>query len=549
MLTVWAPRAPHPTGPPPREELSHPVESLFEGSTPPRALAFVFDAMTDRRAEIYARIRETSKQEYILEEMIRLGFWDPDAGGPGSLNAEMKRQSELRDELRRLREAQARLRDEAALLRQIRKQRMADAKQRRAETKARREAERKARADAWAEKKAREIGYLGEGVSGALGQTQSEPDRLGAHGLPVLRDGADIARAMGIGVGALRFLAFARRTSRITHYRRFRIAKKTGGDRLISAPMPRLKAAQHWILEHIVSRVPLHDAAHGFVPGRSIVSNAAPHVGRAVVVNLDLKDFFPSIGFPRIWGQFKALGYSPAVSTILALLCTEPAIDEVTLDGRTWYVARGERFLPQGAPTSPALTNLLCRRLDRALTTLAGASGFTYTRYADDLTFSGDAADSDDVGKLLRRVRHLVEREGFSVHPDKTRVLRRGRRQEVTGLTVNHRVGVERATLRRFRATLFQIERDGPEGKTWGDPRADVLASIGGFASYVHMVDPAKGRPLLERVAAIHRAHGYGPSPAPPAPAPAASPQAAPAQAQPSDTASEGDGKPWWKLW
>lgn len=518
------------------------------------------------RAEIYARIRQTSKQEYILHEMIRLGFWDPDAGGPDSLQAEMKLQGELRAELRRLRQEQARLRDEAALLREIRKQRMADSRRKREETKARREAERQQRAAAWARKQATEITFVGPGVSGALQKTTTERARLEAGGLPALVDGAAIARAMGIPIGELRFLAFARRVSQTTHYQRFSVPKKTGGERIISAPMPRLKTAQRWVLDNILHKVPLHDAAHGFAPGRSILTNAQPHVGKAVVVNLDLKDFFPTVGYPRVWGQFKALGYSPAAATILALICTEPEVDQIELDGRTWYVAHDARFLPQGAPTSPALTNIICRRLDRALTTLAEASGFTYTRYADDLTFSGDAADSADVGKLLRRVRHLVEREGFVVHPDKTRVLRRGRRQEVTGLTVNDGIGVERKTLRRFRATLFQIEKDGPEGKTWGDPQADVLAAIGGFASFVYMVDPEKGGPLMQRVAALHAKHGYGPKPKPrPEATPAATASPAPPQTTtqtpaqgetPADGENTGDGgdggdgeNPWWKLW
>ena len=503
------------------------------------------------REELYARVRRVGKQAYILEEMTRLGFWDPDTGGPDSLQAELRRQSEIRAELRALRTEQARLRDEKALLAAIRKRRMAASRTRRAETLARREAERIARAEAWRKSKTREIGFLGRGVSGALGETECDAARLAAHGLPALGDAATIASAMGISIGQLRFLAFARVTSQTSHYVRFRVPKKSGGERLISAPMPRLKAAQRWILDHVLSKVELHDAAHGFAPGRSIVSNARPHVGRAVVINLDLKDFFPSVAYPRVWGQFRALGYSKAAATIFSLLCTEPEVDLVHLDGRAWYVARGERHLPQGAPSSPALTNILCRRLDRVLTTLATRSGFTYTRYADDLTFSGDAASTDDVGKLLRRVRHLVTAEGFTVHPDKTRVVRRGRRQEVTGLVVNDGVGVERATLRRFRATLHQIEKDGPEGKTWGGDEVDVLASIAGFANFVYMVDAEKGAALKARVERILEMHGPAPAAAP---VPIAVPPTAPEPTQACDTetreteAPEPE-KPWWKLW
>jgi len=268
--------------------------------------------------------------------------------------------------------------------------------------------------------------------------------------------------------------------------------------------MPRLKRAQEWVLRNILEKVPVHNAAHGFCRGRSIVSNAAPHVGADVVVNLDLQDFFPTITYRRIRGVFRKLGYSEQVATVLALLCSEPETDAVQLDDRTFHVARGERFLPQGAPTSPAITNLLCRRLDARLSRVADQLGFRYTRYADDLTFSASGESAANVGRILRRARWVVEQEDLRVHPDKTRVWRRGRRQEVTGLVVNQRVNVSRQLLRRFRATLFQIERDGPEGKHWGNS-PNVLVSLHGFANFVAMVDPARGRPLRERVRALLR--------------------------------------------
>ncbi len=503
------------------------------------------------RQELYDRIRSSSKNEVILEEMIRLGFWPADGDGPGDLATEMRRRSELRRELRALRTEQARLRDEEKVLKELRKQRFAEAREKRKETKARRLAEREARAKAWRAKQEREIGYLGPQVSGGLGHTECDREKLGSYGLPVFADAAAIARGMGITVGQLRFLAFTRTTSEVTHYTRFRIPKRTGGERLISAPMPRLKAAQHWILEHLLSKVPVHDAAHGFLPGRSIVTNARPHVGKAVVINLDLEDFFPTVTYRRVYGQFKALGYSPHAATILALICTEPEIDTVRIDGRTWHIARGERHLPQGAPTSPALTNILCRRLDRKLTTLAERSGFVYTRYADDLSFSSDNAESETVGKLMRRVRYLIQREGFTVHPDKTRVLRRAGRQEVTGIVVNDRLGVERATLRRFRAVLHQIEKDGPEGKTWG-PGGNVLGSILGFANFVNMVDPEKGAALRERAKALCERHGYTP-PKPPrrpiAERDAPSQPEGPDSPDAPEAEGEGKGEDWWKLW
>ena len=133
-------------------------------------------------------------------------------------------------------------------------------------------------------------------------------------------------------VGQLRALCFTRTASTTHHYVRFLLPKKTGGTRLISAPLPRLKAAQAWVLAHVLGKVPVHEAAHGFRPGRSIVTNARPHVGAALVVNLDLKDFFPSVGYRRVKFAFMHLGYSEATATVLALLCTEPDVDEVELD-------------------------------------------------------------------------------------------------------------------------------------------------------------------------------------------------------------------------
>ena len=189
--------------------------------------------------------------------------------------------------------------------------------------------------------------------------------------------------------------------------------------------MPRLKRAQYWILGNILEKLPLHDTAHGFVNQRSIVTNAEPHVSADVVVNMDLKDFFPTVTYKRIKGVFCKLGYCEEVATVLALLCSEPEVDEVELDGETFYVARSERYLPQGAPTSPAISNLLCRNLDRRVFGASKKLEFTYTRYADDLTFSGTRKAAHQLRKLLWRVEQIVEDEGFVIHPDKTRIMRK----------------------------------------------------------------------------------------------------------------------------
>ncbi len=460
------------------------------------------------RQDLYDLIRKTSKQEFILSEMIRLGLWDENAVQAEDDPAEeIKRRGELQREINELSKENRLLGNEAALKKQMLKQRLEASKQKQKETKERNEQKRLDRIAAWKEQQQHEITYLGEGVSKGLHNRDCNTDRLQQNNLPVFETIEDLAVAMSISVGQLRFLAFSRKTSTVSHYIRFKIAKKTGGDRLISAPMPRLKRAQHWILDQILEKVPQHSASHGFRRGRSIVTNAQPHVGAEIVINLDLKDFFPSISYKRIKGIFQALGYSEAIATVLGLICTEPDIAEVQLDGKTYFVAQSDRHLPQGAPTSPALTNLLCRRLDKRLTGLAEFEGYSYTRYADDLTFSGSGDAKDTIGSLLKHTRGIVEHEGLTLHPDKTRVLRSNQQQEVTGIVVNEKLNVDRATLKKFRATLHHIEKDGLAGKTWGTG-GDLIAAIEGFANYVAMVNPDKGQPLVMQVRGIKKKYG-----------------------------------------
>jgi RNA-directed DNA polymerase len=517
--------------------------------------------MADKRQQLYDRIRSSSKDTVVLEEMIRLGFWPARGAMPNDPADEIHEQAELQRQLAALRTEQSRLHNIEALKKALRKQRLDASKQKQKETKERRERERLARAAAWKERTSHEIGYLGPGVSAGLSNTACDPAKLARFALPRLETAEQIAHAMGITVPALRFLAFSRATSQVSHYVRFEIPKKTGGARRISAPMPRLKRAQRWVLDNILDKIALHDAAHGFRKRRSIVSNARPHVGADVVLNLDLKDFFPTLEYKRIRGMFRGLGYGEAAATIFALVTSEPDIDEVELDGQTFYVANGARRLPQGAPTSPAITNIVCRRMDARLAGAAKKLGFTYTRYADDLTFSGPK--SADAGAMLDRIRFIAAAEGFTEHPKKTRVLRRGRRQEVTGVVVNQQLGVDRETLRKFRALLFQIAKDGPAGKSWG-ASPDIFASAIGYANYVRMVDPAKGSALLARARELAAKHGWHPPKKPPPKPPAGPagggggggpsgrppepPAPTPTPASPEPSAPPAKKKKWWQV-
>lgn len=516
------------------------------------------------RQEIYDRIRETSKNEVILEEMIRLGYWPRGKEGPDDPASEIRRRGELDRLLKSLTSESKRLGNVEALKKAMRKQRMEESKRKRKENKERRLREKQERAEAWKLKKQSEIVYLGKNVSAGLNSTEGNDAKLRDLKLPVTQSATAIAAAMEISVSQLRFLAFHRRTSTVTHYKQFAIRKKSGGLRKISAPKPRLKRVQMWVLENILSTVEIHPAAHGFRVGRSIVTNAQPHVGMDVVVNADMKDFFPTVTYPRVRGIFQNMGYSNAAATIFALLCCEPERQEIELDGKNYHVATGHLFLPQGAPTSPAITNLICRGLDARLNHLAKNLGFGYTRYADDITFSGSGEARQNIGKALRRLAHIVADEGFELHPDKTRVFHKGRRQEVTGIVVNEKVSVSRKKLRQFRATLYQIEKDGPQDKSWGNG-GDVIESILGFANFVAMVDAERGNAFQEQVRRIIRKYRWNrPDSVQRSrwdePVIAGPPKPIDQPIAPTDTAFAGGQKiqtttastpkkPWWKFW
>lgn len=465
---------------------------------------------SNTRQQLYDRIRASSKDEVILEEMKRLGFWPDDQDKPQASETLIQRKGELQRELKELLKQHQLYQDPEQALQAMRKQRMAESKQRRIENKQRRLQAKHDKALHWHERRQRELLYLGDGVSTGLNHVVSDQEKLARHGLPVLETAKHVADAMGISLTELRFLSYTRDISQISHYQRFTIPKKTGGERLISAPMPRLKRAQYWILENILEPLPLHEAAHGFRRGRSIVSNAKSHTGAHVVLNCDLKDFFPTLNYPRVKGLFRNLGYSNQVATVFAVLCTEPDIQQVILDDEPYFVREGERHLPQGAPSSPAITNIICRRLDRRLAGAAQALGFRYTRYADDMSFSGDRSGAKKLGKLQWRLAKIVAEEGFELHPDKTRAMRSNGRQEVTGIVVNEKPSLDRKTLKRFRALLHQIEKDGPDGKRWGRAH-NVLNAAKGFANYVYMVDRQKGQRFRDQIDRIIQRQGHRP--------------------------------------
>jgi hypothetical protein len=228
-------------------------------------------------------------------------------------------------------------------------------------------------------------------------------------------------------------------------YRSVAVPKRSGGERVLRVPDLATKAIQRRLLHSVLDGIPIHPAAHGFERGRSIVTNAEPHAGRAVVIKMDLVDFFGSTHQRRVRRLFRVLGWDAETAALLTHLTT---------DG-------GE--LPQGAPTSPRLANLVNVRLDARLEGLAETLGGTYNRYADDLTFSFAEADHAATADLLAATKKIVRQEGYRLHLDrKLQIRRRHDRQIVTGLVVNERVALPRSRRRWLRAVEHHVYSGRP---------------------------------------------------------------------------------------
>ncbi len=310
----------------------------------------------------------------------------------------------------------------------------------------------------------------------------------------------------------LKGLAYKSKNPQLTHYHYRVLAKKSGAIRLIEAPKPRLKALQRQILTQILDRIPPHPAAHGFVQGRSVQTFISAHLGRRVVLKMDLQDFFPSITSPRVQTIFRMLGYPESVADLLGGICTNAVPRQV------WNAAAADAdddrmqearlvhtrpHLPQGAPTSPALANICAYRIDCRFTGLARSAGAEYSRYADDLAFSGDEEFERGVERFSTHVAAILMEEGFHVNHRKTRIMRQGVRQRLVGLVANHRMNIMRADFDRLKATLHNCARLGPESQNRA-AHPSFRAHLDGRIGWVESVNPAKGqrlRALFDQIA------------------------------------------------
>ena len=316
-----------------------------------------------------------------------------------------------------------------------------------------------------------------------------------------LENARDVAVMLDVPYATLVFYTY--RGADAERYGKFEIAKRRGGMRSISAPTTGLKIIQQKLNQVFLAVYETKPAVHGFAREKNISTNATVHRRKRYVFNVDLADFFPSINFGRVRGMFMAKPYSrnATVATMLARICCF------------------ENQLPQGAPTSPTVSNMLCGKLDSDLRRLGNRVNAAYSRYADDITFSTNEkvfptplAARNEEGRVVcgRELTRVIEANGFSVNPSKTRLLTRADRQEVTGLTVNVKVNVQRRYIRRVRAMLHRLSRE--------DNNKLLLRQVKGRIDFIGQVrgrGDALYRRLLTRYAALDTGFLLPPAPNP----------------------------------
>ena len=298
--------------------------------------------------------------------------------------------------------------------------------------------------------------------------------RLIENGLPVIFDIKHLSLLIGIQEKDLIKMLF----DECRFYSKAFIPKKAGGVRELSVPSVDLKYIQRWILSNILSRINTSAYAFGFRTNLSIVDNARMHLHKHCIVNIDLHDFFPSISFENVFRIFSYYGYTREVSFALAKLCT--------------FAGK----LPQGSPASPCISNVCCLKLDARLAALSTKYEATYSRYADDLTFSS----CHDIKTIVRPVTAIVSDEGFAVNKKKTRIAYSHQRQEVTGLIVNgDHITIPNEFKRKLQQELYYCKKYGVQDhlKRICCDRMFYKEHIYGQIYFVNMVEPEQAKRLF----------------------------------------------------
>lgn len=397
---------------------------------------------------------------------------------------------------------------------------MKESIERRKEVKRLRAIEKKEKSDAWKKHKSENIVYIGKGYSKWLFLKETDEEKLKELDLPIIKDDKELAQFLGIEYRQLRYLTYHRDVVKFDNYTRYAIPKKKGGVRNIAAPKKILKKSQRKILDEILCKIEVNERANGFVQGKSVVSGAKLHIDDKVdlLINMDLENFFPTITFERVRGMFQKFGYSGYVSSLLAMICTYCERMEVEVKGEKVYVKTTDRILPQGAPSSPMITNIICSKLDKRLKGLADKYKFTYSRYADDMSFSFNEGntllnmdkelgsissdkvnDQDDlnIGKVLGIISKIIREEGFNINSKKTKFLRKNNRQSITGIVINNgEIGIPKKWVKNLRAAVYNASKLKECGS---NIPYDVQNEIKGMTSWLACVNREKYSKIIDQ--------------------------------------------------
>lgn len=334
--------------------------------------------------------------------------------------------------------------------------------------------------------------------------------------LPPILTLGHLAQRTGVSWFQLRLIV---ESGRWTNYTFFRIRKRSGGHRQISVPDTKLMIVQRWIAGHILAALPVHRASFAFAPKSSIVGCAAQHTGARWLIKLDIAGFFGAVSEIQVYRVFLDAGYAPLVAFELARLCTHAPSGSKRYGRQEWLAHATHRpiyayrhphigYLPQGAPTSPMLSNLVMRGPDRKIATLATKAGLTYTRYSDDITFSTTGVfDRAKAMAVVRETTAILRATGLEVNGRKTRIVPPGARKVVLGLLVDGKVPqLTREFRDRVRQHLHYLETRGPEAHRAArnfDTVAGLYRHVRGLIDFANSVDAVFADRMLTKFDAV----------------------------------------------
>ncbi len=482
---------------------------------------------TNIKQEYRQMMNEMGKKEFTLKKMQEYGFWPKDLPTPYEIQrneteeqyakkrALLSQYERVIDQINKLYEEKSQINEKLAQLKKkydqtwdyekirvdIAREIMQESIERRKQRKEQRKLEKQQKHAAWLSKKENNIVFIGKGYSTLLHDTSHDEQKLLENNMPLIKTDKELAELLGITYKDLRFLVYHRDVVTSDHYHRYTVPKRRGGVRNIAAPKPQLKVTQRKILEEILNKVSISESAHGFLQGKSVISGAQTHINNPkLLINLDIQDFFPTITFERVRGMFKDFGYSGYIASLLAMLCTYCERVPIEVRGQTKYVKVSKRILPQGAPSSPMITNIICRKLDQRLLALSNKLGFVYTRYADDMSFSFSSVDNINPGKLCGLISKIVREEGFTINDKKTKFLKPNNRQAVTGVIINNdQVGVKKEWVKKLRAAIYNANKLMETGEI----PAQTIYEISGMAAWLKSVNATRYQSIIESAAKV----------------------------------------------